>query len=94
MAELILKVDDSVAERFKEVSLQKFQGNDTLALKCALEILLSDSDKETLFLEQIVEQIQDEIEAGGSMTAKEIEACIAGYRHKKNSRGNGLESGN
>ncbi len=92
MTELVLKVDDSVATRFKEVSEQKFQGNDTLTLEYALRSLLSNSDKDMSYLEQIVEQIQNEIEARGGMTAKEIEACIVGYRHKKNSWGNGLES--
>ena len=92
MTELVLKVDESVATRFKEVSRQNFQGNDTLTLEYALRSLLSNSDKDMLYLEQIVEQIQDEIETRGGITAKEIETCIAGYRHKKNSRGSGLES--
>lgn len=86
MTELIFKVDDDLAERFKEISLQKFHGDETLAFEYALKSLLSEEDREMLRLEQIVEQIQAEIETAGGVTEKEIDDYIAAYRHKKTAR--------
>lgn len=93
MTELVLKVEDILAEKFKEVSLQKFQGNDALAFEFALKSLLSEEDLDMLRLEQIVEQIQDDIEAAGGMTGKEIDAYIAASRQQKLEGGKGLEGG-
>ncbi len=87
MTELILKVEDGVASSFKEISQQRFHGNDTLTLKSALQFLQMNADKEMSYLEQIVEQIQSEIDANGGITSKEIEACIEGYRHEQGSKG-------
>ncbi|MFQ6094135.1 MAG: hypothetical protein ACE5OR_15940 [bacterium] len=83
MTAITLKIDDDLAARFKEISLKKFHGNDTLALEYALKYLLSEEDREMLRLEQIVEQIQDEIETAGGVTEKEINAYVTAYRHKK-----------
>jgi len=93
MIELNLKVDDILAEKFKEISLQKFQGDEELAFECALKALLSKDDLDMLRLEQIIDQIQDDIEAAGGMTDKEIDAYIAASRRQKRARGKGVESG-
>lgn len=87
MTELILKVDNNLAERFKRISLQKFQGNESLAFEQALKSLLSEDELDMIRLEQIVEQIQDEIKNAGGVTAKEIDAYIAAYRHNKRKNG-------
>jgi len=87
MTELVLKVADDIAARFKKVSLQKFHGDETLAFEFALKNLLSIEEQEMLRLEQIVDQIQEEIETAGGMTDKEIDAFIAAYRLNKRSRG-------
>lgn len=92
MTELVLKVDDDLAARFKKVSLQKFQGDDTLAFEFALKSLLSDEDLEMLRLEQMVKNIQDEIETSGGITEEEIDAYIAAYRREKSARGKELAS--
>jgi len=86
MTELTLKVDDDIALKFKQISMQKFHGDETLAFEFALKQLLSVEDLEMLRFEQIFEQIQDEIENAGGVTEKEIDAFIAAYRHKKRSR--------
>jgi len=91
MTEIILKVDTNLAERFKKISLQKFQGDDTLAFEQALKSLLSEEDLDMIRLEQIVEQIQSEINNAGGVTGKEIDAHIAAYRNKRKSGGK-LES--
>ncbi|MDZ7291953.1 MAG: hypothetical protein ONB44_17065 [candidate division KSB1 bacterium] len=83
MTELVLKVDDSLAARFKEISLQKFRGDDVLAFECALKSLLSEEERDLFHLEQIIEQIQDDIERAGGMTDKEIDAYISTFRQKK-----------
>ncbi len=91
MAELVLKVDHHLAERFKKISLQKFQGNESLAFEQALKSLLSEDELDMIRLEQIVEQIQDEIKNAGGVTGKEIDAYIAAYRNKRKN-GEKLES--
>ncbi len=86
MTELVLKVADDIAERFKKVSLQKFHGDETLAFEFAVKHLLSDEERGMLRFEQIFEQIQDEIEKGGGITEKEIDTLIAAYRQNKGAR--------
>lgn len=93
MTELVLKVEDSLAEKFKEISLQKFQGDDALAFEFAIKSLLSKDDLDMLRLGQIIEQIQDEVEANGGISDEEIDAYIAAYRRQKRDGGKGLESG-
>ncbi len=92
MTELVLKVEDSLAEKFKEISLQKFKGDEALTFEFALKSLLSKDDLDMLRFEQIVEQIQEEVEANGGMTDEEIDACIAAYRRQKREREKDLES--
>jgi len=92
MTELLINVDDNLAERFKEVSRQKFQGNDTLAFEHAVKSILDKPELEMLQLEQIFTQIQDEIENSGGITDKEIDAYIASYRRNKRTEGNQTES--
>ncbi len=84
MTELTIKVDDSLALRFKEIAAKKFRGNDSLAFEHALKSLLSDDERDLVRLEQIVHQIQDEIKKTGGVTGKEIDAYIAAYRLRKN----------
>ena len=91
MTELVIKVDHHLAERFKKISLQKFQGDDTLAFEQALKSLLTDDELDMIRLEQIVEQIQDEIKNAGGITGKEIDAHIAAYRRNKRQNGAKLE---
>jgi hypothetical protein len=91
MTELVLKVDDIIAEKFKEVSLQRFEGDEALTFEIALKSLLSNDDLDLVRFEQIVGQIQDDIKAAGGMTDKEIDACIATYRKEKRARGKELE---
>ncbi len=91
MTELVLKVDDILAEKFKKISLQRFEGDEALTFEFALKSLLSNDDLDMIRFEQIVEQIQDDIEAAGGMTDKEIDACIATYRKEKRARGKELE---
>ena len=86
MTELNIKVDDKLAKRFKELSSKKFHGDDSLAFEHALNTLLSDEDLNMIRLEQIVEKIQDEIEAAGGVTEKEIDAYIAAYRREKSAK--------
>lgn len=92
MTELVLKVDNNLAERFKKISLQKFQGDESLAFEQALKSLLSEDELDMIRLEQIVEQIQNEIKNAGGVTAKEIDAYIAAYRRNKRKNGRKLES--
>lgn len=92
MTELVLKVDNNLAERFKRISLQKFQGDDTRTFEQALKSLLSEGELDMIRLEQIVEQIQDEIKNAGGVTAKDIDAYIAAYRRNKRGNGGKLES--
>ncbi|GEM_PF-1020014 len=92
MTELVLKVDNNLAERFKRISLQQFQGDDSLAFEQALKSLLSEDVLDMIRLEQIVEQIQDEIKNAGGVTAKEIDAYIGAYRRHKRKKGKRLES--
>jgi hypothetical protein len=92
MTELVFKVEDSLAEKFKEISLQKFKGDEALAFEFALKSLLSKDDLDMLRFEQIVEQIQEEVEANGGITEEEIDAQIAAYRRQKHARGKELES--
>jgi hypothetical protein len=87
MTELVLKVDKNLAERFKKISLQKFQGDESLAFELALKSLLSEDELDMIRLEQIVEQIQDEIKNTGGVKAKEIDAYIAAYRRNKRMSG-------
>ncbi len=89
MTELVLKVDDSIAARFKQISSRKFQGNDVLAFEHALKSILSEEERD---LEQIIEQIQDEIEAAGGMTDEEIDAYITAYRRQKRAEEKARES--
>jgi len=91
MTELVLKIDENLAAKFREVSLQRFEGDDALTFELALKTLLSNDELDMLRFEQIVEQIQDDIEAAGGMTDKEIDACIATYRKEKRARGKELE---
>jgi hypothetical protein len=91
MTELKLKVDDIIAEKFKEVSLQRFEGDDALTFEIALKSRLSNDELDLVRFEQIVGQIQDDIEAAGGMTEKEIDAYIATYRKEKRARGKELE---
>lgn len=86
MTELTLKVDDHIALKFKQISTQKFHGNETLAFEFALKHLLSDEERGMLRFEQIFEQIQDEIETAGGITDEEIDSLIAAYRQKKGAR--------
>jgi hypothetical protein len=83
MTELVLKVEDGLAAKFKEISLQKFKGDDALTFEFALKSLLSKDDSEMLRLEQIVEQIQEEVEAKGGITEEDIDAHIAAYRRQR-----------
>ena len=92
MTEPVLKVDDNLATRFKKISLQKFQGDDTLAFEQALKALLSEDELDMIRLEHIVEQIQDEIKQTGGVTAKEIDAYIAAHHRNKRRNGKKLES--
>ncbi len=91
MTELVLQVEDGLAEKFKEFSLQKFKGDDALTFDFAIKSLLSKDDLDMLRFEQIVEQIQDDIEAAGGMTDEEIDACIATYRRQKRAQERELE---
>jgi len=91
MTELVVKINDDLAARFKEISVQKFQGDDTLAFEYALKSLLSEDELDMIRLEQIVEQIQDEIKNAGGVTGKEIDAYIAAYRCNKRNAGGKLE---
>ncbi len=86
MTELVFKVDDDLAARFKEISQKKFRGNDSKAFKYALKSLLSEDEKKVLRFEEIVQQIQKEIKQAGGLTGKQIDEYIAAYRRlKKNS---------
>ena len=87
MTELTLKVDDNIAYKFKQISEQKFHGNETLAFEFALKHLLSDEERGMLRFEQIFEQIQDEIETAGGIIDEEIDSLIVAYRQKKRTRG-------
>ncbi|MBC8180503.1 hypothetical protein H8E88_05195 [candidate division KSB1 bacterium] len=87
MTELTLKVDDDIALKFKEISEQKFHGDETVAFKFALKHLLVEEDRDMFRFEQIFEQIQDEIKSAGRVTDKEIDTLIAAYRQKKKARG-------
>ena len=87
MTTIDLQIDDGLAARFKDISLKKFHGDDTLTFECAIKHLLSEEDSDMFRLEQIVEQIQDEIVTAGGITEKEIDDYIAAYRHKKKVRG-------
>ena len=87
MTELTLQVDDDIAVKFKQISKQKFHGDETLAFEFALKHLLSKEDQEMLRFEQIFEQMQDEIETAGGITDKEIDTLIAAYRQKKRAKG-------
>jgi len=82
MTELVFKVEDSLAEKFKEISLQKFQGDEALAFELALKPLLSKDELDMLRFEQI----EDEVEANGGITEEEIDAHIAAYRRQKRMR--------
>jgi hypothetical protein len=93
MTELVLKVEDGLAEKFKQISLQKFQGDEAFAFEYAIKSLLSEKERDMMRLEQIIEQIQDDIEAAGGMTDEEIDALILAYRRQKRARGKELESG-
>jgi len=86
MTELVFKIEDSLAQKFKEISLQKFQGDEALAFELALKSLLSKDELDMLRFEQIVEQIEDEVEANGGITEEEIDAHIAAYRRQKRMR--------
>jgi len=86
MTELVLKVEDILAEKFKEISSQKFQGDDALTFEFALKSLLSKDDLDMRRLGQIIEQIQDEVEINGGITDEEIDAHIAAYRRQKSAR--------
>ncbi len=92
MTELVLKVDDSIAAQFKQISSRKFQGDDVLAFEHALKSILSEEERDMLRLEQIIEQIQDDIEAAGGMTDEEIDAYITAYRRQKRTGGKARES--
>lgn len=87
MTQLVIKVNDNLAARFKEISSKKFQGDDTLAFETAVKYLLSEEDRHMLRFEQIVKQIQDEIEEAGSVTDTDIDAYINAYRKKKALKG-------
>ena len=87
MTQLVIKVTDNIAARFKETSSKKFQGDDTLAFETAVKYLLSEEDRQMLRFEQIVKQIQDEIEEAGGVTDVDIDAYINAYRKKKASKG-------
>jgi len=93
MTELVFKVEDSLAEKFKEISLQKFQGDEALAFELALKSLLSKDELDMLRFEQIVEQIEDKVEANGGITEEEIDAHIAAYRRQRHARGKELAGG-
>lgn len=92
MTELVLKVEDRLAAQFKQLSLQKFQGDEVLAFEFALKLLLSEKERDLLRLEKIIEQIQDDIEAAGGLTDEEIDAYIMAYRRQKRTGSEKLES--
>jgi len=48
MTELVFKIDDNLAARFRGISLQKFRGDDALAFEVALKSLLSEKELEKL----------------------------------------------
>ena len=87
MTELVFKVDDELAEMFKKISLQKFDGDETIAFEYALKSLISDEGKNLVRLEKIVEQLQEEIERSGGVTEKKIDEYIAAYRREKRAQG-------
>jgi len=41
MTELVLKVDDIIAEKFKEVSLQRFEGDEALTFEIDTNVVLA-----------------------------------------------------
>lgn len=87
MTELVIKVADDIAERFKKISSQKFHGDETLAFEYALKNILAKEDQEMIRLEQIVTQIQEQIRSAGGITDQDIDAFITAYRLKKTGTG-------
>lgn len=83
MTEVILKVNEEVAKRFREISRKRFHGDEALAFEQAVELLFANEGQNLPGLEEIVSQIQDEIEAAGGVNNKDIDAYIKAYRRKK-----------
>jgi hypothetical protein len=83
MTELTLQVDEQIASKFRQISQQKFHGDETLAFEFALKHLLAEEDWGMFRFEQIYKQIQDEIETAGGITDQEIDALIVAFRQQK-----------
>ena len=84
MTELLIKVQPEVAQEFKKISREVFQGNDNLTLQQAVQFLrlLSGGNHFERFWE-IVEQIRERVIEAGGLSSKEIDHLVIEARARR-----------
>ena len=84
MAELILKIEDSVASRLSKVAHEHYDGDQNAAVSEALLLLFFQPiRKERQRLARLIDEIRGQVKAAGGVTEKDVDRLIAEYRQNK-----------
>jgi hypothetical protein len=84
MTELVIKTEPEILDRFKTLSQELYQGDDTTAFREAVFALLSlQTKKDTTRLKTIMDKIRSDIEAGGGLTSAQIDQMVRESRQRR-----------
>lgn len=84
MTELVIKTEPQVAEKFKAVTQEIYNGNEAMAFREAVLVLVSLRQKrDTSRLRAVIDKIRSDIEAGGGLTAKQIDQLVRESRQRR-----------
>lgn len=85
MTELLIKTAPQIAEKFKALTQEIYSGNEaTRAFREAVLVLVSLQQKrDTSRLRAVIDKIRSDIEAGGGLTAKQIDQLVRESRQRR-----------
>ncbi|NUM78568.1 hypothetical protein HUU40_29760 [candidate division KSB1 bacterium] len=84
MTELLIKTEPQIAEQFKALTQEIYSGNEARAFREAVLVLVSLQQKrDTSRLRAAIDKIRSDIEAGGGLTAKQIDQLVRESRQRR-----------
>jgi len=84
MTEMVIKAEPQIWEQFKTLTRDIYQGDDILAFREAVLALISVQQKrDTTRLKAVIDKIRSDIEAGGGLTAKQIDQLVRESRQRR-----------
>ncbi|MEK7729900.1 MAG: hypothetical protein AAB354_15945 [candidate division KSB1 bacterium] len=84
LQEFIIKTEPQVFQNFQQVSKRLYDGNESVALREAVQALIaSEKKRDTSRLKAIIDKIRFEVEAAGGLTSKQIDQLVRESRQRR-----------